>query len=274
MKKRRDNLIAISMVTLVGIAILFVFFPIENITFGNEIIPSESSRPKYCLEGICADESVFEDLPPYPDNFGEVHTLMYPEPYLGMVEDFSVHYPDEHYWKQPEFYGNSFVEQGLQYYTTRQNVAFSAGSGPYPGDMVMQTPNINDTYRTVTYWRSGLAVYKYQLFKLDINYPESSTIRMGEITVTQDPERAKECIDVEVSPRNIFLEPTKPKYRYDWTQKVEANVTVKCNGNWVVQLQPGDPDVEVERQYIREYGASSVSMQRSGGVWQIFILAE
>ena len=231
-----------------------------------------NQRPKssYCIGSSCVTDTVFEDLPKYPENFQAVHALFYPEPYLGMTENFSVKYPDEYYWKQPEFYANDWKEIGLQYYTTKK-MTFSAGTGPYPGDMMVSNITVNDTFPAMTYWHASWAMPKYQLFKLVPIYPENSTIRMGDYKVVQDPTKAESCFDVNVIPKNIMLEPTYPKFFYDWTQKIVVEITAKCKGNWVIQMMPTDPDPTFEKEQIRELGIFNVAQIRQGGIWQIFI---
>jgi hypothetical protein len=230
----------------------------------------EDLRPNYCSGGVCVSKAVFADLPEYPDNFADVKALTYPEPYLGMFEDFSDKHPDESYWKQPEFYGDSWTNEWLKYYTT-ETMRFRCCSGPYPGDQMVSNLTVGETYRLVTYWHAGPAVWKYQALRLQPTYPEYGKMRMGTVEVNQDPSRAEECVIVSVSPETILIEPTYPKLFSGWTQKVQLDITPKCPGRYFISMEPTAPDPEFERELIRKYGLNLVSTIRSGGIWNVVL---
>lgn len=230
---------------------------------------TSSSRPAYCIDGNCINKEVFSKLPEYPKNFIDVYYMVYLGQ-LSRLEEFSFNYPDKSYYLQPEFYADSFAKQGVQYYTTK-NIKFSGGSGPYPGDVVIQGANIGENLTAITYYHSSWAITKYQLMKLVPEFPEEAKTRMGAFVVNQDSEEAKSCLDIKLTPDNILLEPTSPYFYEGWVRKVVVSITPKCSGNWAVLLVPSDPDKSIEEYYLKLYGPTKLSTSRMGGAWQIFI---
>lgn len=227
---------------------------------------NKSYRPDY--EGV--DKSIFENLPPYPKDFKEVWNLVY-FGRLNTLENFSYDYPDEAYWKQPEFYADAF-ERNL--YAWRNNMFYIAGSGPYPADVVILNLTRCEWFDVITFWHvSPVPVTKYQGLGFVISYPRNGSTRMGSIRVSQDPEVAKACFDVQIQPGYILLSPTYPKFSYNWTQKIKARIYVKptCpKGTYLIQVSPGDPPADVEADWIRRYKLKYASM-KVGGAWQIFV---
>jgi len=254
----------VSIILVIGLVGTAVGYYVAN----RNITITISNRPVHCIEDKCINPEVFAQLPKYPEDFIDVYYLIY----LGQfstLEDFSYNYPDENYYKQPEFYADSFIEQGLQYYTTK-DIRFAAGAGPYPGDVVIKDINKNEKVRVITYYHASWAIPKYQLIKLIPEYPNESRTRLGKFTIKQNPDEARECINITVEPETIFLEPTYPYFYPGWTQKVVATVIPKCSGKWVVQLVPGDPDKDIELEYLKRYGLDLATI-RVGGTWQIFL---
>jgi hypothetical protein len=262
MKKRR--------ILLMLLVVILIVSPIYFFLGKSTNAQTSDLRPKYCIDEKCINPDIFSDLPKYPSNFDEVWVLLYPNVKLGFLEQFSSKYPDEYYWKQPEFYADDFRSDGIKFYTIK-NIMFEAGSGMYPADIIVSNITINQTFPVVTYWHSGWSIPKYQFFKLNPSFPENAVIRMGSYSVSQDPQQAQSCIKIDLYPSNLFLSPTYPKFYYDWTQKVTANITVMCSGKWAVFVSPSDPDPVAFQNIIREIGAYHVSQIPQGGTWQIFL---
>lgn len=232
-------------------------------------------RPRHCIGNVCADKSVFAELPKYPENLQEVSLAVESNAY-DLPENFSIKYPDENYYKQPEFYpDDSFQNQGLKYYTITP-IKWSAGSASYSGDYVISNMgnkdliHIGDTVRVITYWHAGYGIYKYQLFKLTPNYPDSMSIRMGSYSVVQDPSEAEKCFDVRIEPSNIMLEPSAPVFGYNWTQKITAYITVKCTGKFGIEIMPTDADPQFIQSAIRKYGIYNIVTNPIGSPFQVF----
>jgi hypothetical protein len=261
-------------VLLIAAALVGGYFFLVFSTFNGSAIADGDTgdyRPQYCIGDKCVDGSVFSELPPYPKNFADIKSLTYPEPFLGMFENFSMRQSDDYYYKQPEFYGDSWKAEWMKYYTT-DDTRFRCCSGPYPGDQMVSNLTTGDTYRIVTYWHAGPAIFKYQLIKLIPTYPSYGRMRMGTEEVSQDSKTAAECFDVSVDPENIIIEPTFPKFYSGWTQKVTLDIIPKCSGRWFVTMEPGDPDIGIEQDMIRTYGIGQISTIVSGGLWNILLV--
>ena len=90
-KKRRNNIWAIAgIVCLVIIAIFILSLYSQGIL--GQFVPEQESiffRPKYCDENGCIDENtVFRELPIYPEDFQEVDIMVENNRY-PIAEDFS-----------------------------------------------------------------------------------------------------------------------------------------------------------------------------------------
>lgn len=259
----------------VGI-IAFVIAIITGIVLSNPSTYTSNNRPKHCIGDECADSSVFSELPEYPENLREV-ALAVELSAFGMPENFSNKYPDENYYKQPEFYPDEmFVKQGLKYYIDN-SLRFSIGSGGYPSDVLISNManedliHINDTVRAIIYWHTGYAVWKYQVFKLVPTFPNNMSMRMETYKLEQNPQVAERCLDVKITPDNIILDPTYPSFGYEWVQKVEAEITVKCKGKFGLQVTSASADQWFYADMVRKYGLNKISNSISGQTWQIFV---
>jgi hypothetical protein len=151
---------------------------------------------------------------------------------------------------------------------------FSAGSGPYPGDVIIYNLHPGETQPVDTFWHSSCVVWKYQAFALHPEFPPSMNIRMGDIRVNQTPEEAGRCLSVGVWPKTIFLGKTFPRYQDNWATAVRAEITASpdCNPGWYgLELIPTDPDPATLESLELEYGITQVSGIRAGGAWQVFV---
>lgn len=261
---------------LLGLVIVASVVVYGFISLNDKENKTTSFRPEYCLQGECVGYSVFSNLPEYPKNMNEVRDAAYVNVY-GVMENFSVKYPDENYYKQPEFYpDNQFTDQWLQYYTYNK-LRFSGGFAPYPGDIVISNKEnsdlikLNDTIPVVSYWHTGAAISKYQPFKLVATFPENMKISMGDYYVEQNSEKARECLDIQITPENVFLGRTYQTLDNNWVVKVKAFITIKCVGEWVIEIIPEKPDNDFILSAVREYGIYSVATSVTGGGWRIFL---
>ena len=239
---------------------------------------NESYRPQYCDSSGCIPKEVFELLPPYPSNFRDIwFAVRYG--LISKLENFSTEYPDEYYWKQPEFYDTTFRDQCMQYYTylkwgQKQKVRFNiAGSGPYPGDVIVRNVTKGEEVEVITFWHDGCAVAKYQLFKLIPEYPKTVKARLGDLVINQDPLIAQKCFEVTIEPQHLLLEPNFPQFMYNWTQKVKAKIRVKnsCPSGWyAISIIPSEPDQHLREELLKKLGLKLTGIV-AGGAWQVFI---
>jgi len=238
-----------------------------------------SYRPRYCGKLGCLEERLF--ALPYPKNFVGVWNLVY-FGRLKQLENFSVDYPDEAYWKQPEFYADSF-RRNLDYYVNTKHTSI-AGFGPYPADVFVGNMTTCEYVDVISFWHTAhAAVTKYQAFTWRVEYPESGQIRMGMIRVEhQDPEVARKCFHIQIKPDYVILSPTwyhtdergeEKLFDYNWTRKVIARITLLpgCpKGLYLIQIVPTDLPEDLQQELYRKYGLKLASM-RIETPWQIFV---
>lgn len=262
---------------IIGIVLLLAIFGIVGYSMINKPTTApniNSNRPSYCDENGCVPEKVFMNLPDMPDDFLSKWALVY----YNRISDLDI--IEEEYWKQPEFYANSFKEQCMQYYTTLEKqdkvMFFSSGSGAYPGDIGAYNVDPGEDLKFVTFWHTGCAIARFQLFSLGVEYPENMNFRMRNISVNQRPEVAKNCFDIKIEPDYLFLHPSYPMFGYNHTQKVKLKVHVNegCpSGEYGLSVLPIDPPQDKLEKLEWEYGFK-LSSSRAGGVWNIYIGVE
>jgi hypothetical protein len=101
-------------------------------------------------------------------------------------------------------------------------------------------------------------------------------IKMENIKVNQNPEIARDCFDIKIYPEWILLDPNYPIFGYNHTRKIDMTIHVNenCpNGEYGINVLPGDPPKDVEERLQWKYGYGLSSM-RVGSVWQIYIKVE
>jgi hypothetical protein len=267
---KKQNLVAIAamlILTAFAVGIWALSLPSSNTIPNNSTNSSRDYRPPHCIGSECIQKDVFAALPDYPGDFQDKWLSVY----YGRVSDLE--WIGEQYWKQPEFYADDFNRQWMEFYTSK-GLTFMAGSGPYPGDVVIRDAKPGENISVLTYWHAGPANIKYQLLAFEADYPTNMSIRVGDIKVNQTTAKAKACFDVTTSPDWIILDKTYPTYGYNWAQKVYAQIHVKpgCSPGWYgVQLIPANPPQDVIERVEFDYGVTQVSSIRAGGAWQIFI---
>ncbi len=273
---------------IVGIACLVIIgiFTLSLYSQGilGQFVPEQESfyfRPEYCDENGCIDENtVFRELPIYPEDFEEVDIMVENNRY-PIAEDFSEKIPDENYYKQPEFYP-LWEDQGVPFYTPLKpgytpGYVGVVGYGSYPGDIIVSPIEPGQNFLTVTYWHTAWAVAKYQGMSLAINYPVKGETKMGMFKVNQDSEMVKNYFNVEITPNNLLLEPNYPLFGWNWAQKVKIDVHVNENtppGKYLIGISPVDPPKDLESQWIKEHRLKYTSVGMVGigrPTYQIFV---
>jgi hypothetical protein len=240
MKIKLITLIAIiAVLIVVGLILYFDVFGLFKI-----------KRPDYCDEYGCVPEEVFRKLPDYPRDFEDV------KKHIMSLETTKREYSEEYYYQQPEFYGNSFIEEGLSYYTklskprnfTYMNVM---GYGVYPSDVKIE---IDKEYDFITYLHTSWGVVKYQGLSLDVVYPENSDI-------------TEECFDVLITPSTFLLGRTYLSFDPDWTKKVKINIKASedCpKGDYFIGITPINVPKEFENEWLKLYGNGYMSLGMVG----------
>lgn len=255
-------------VALIYVIVLLIVVAVIVVSMHESELDKLGLRPQLCDEVGCVKTEVFEDLPDYPSDFMDKKVMVM----AGRMMDMSK--IGEEYWKQPEFYENSFESQCIQYYTGKTNMRFSAGSGGYPADMVIKNASQGDVFLAKTFWHAGCGIHKYQAFGLETLIPAKMSIRLSDVKVSQDPKIAEECFEVRMIPERIILSPSYPKYTYNWTQQVEAEITVSANcpsGFYGLQFMPASLSDRENEELLMKYGATKLSGMYVGGLWQLAI---
>jgi len=240
MEIRLTILIGIIVLLLIGLIFYFDVFGLFKIR-----------RPKYCDENGCVPEEVFRKLPEYPQDFQEV------KQHAMNLESAKKDYPDEYYYKQPEFYGSGFVEQGMGYYTklskprnfTYMNVM---GYGVYPSDIKIEVKE--EEYDLTSYLRAGWGIVKYQGLSLEVVYPEKEDI-------------AEKCFNVTITPSTFLLGRTYLSFDPDWVQKMRIKIKVNedCpKGSYIIGATPTRVPEEFESEWIKIYGNGYMSLSMIG----------
>jgi hypothetical protein len=199
---------------------------------------AKKERPAYCDDNGCIPKEVFRNLPEYPSDLEEVKYLMV------LSENVSKEYAEDYYYyKQPEFYTDSFLIKGIGYYTilskpknfTYMNVA---GYGAYPAELKLNAGNSG--YELTSYLHASWGVVKYQGIGLKVNYPED----------------LEKCLETELVPRAILLGRTYLSFDFNWAEKLKIKLKFKdCpKGNYLVTVSTTSVPRDIESEWIRIYG--------------------
>jgi len=242
-------------IKIVIILIILVF--LFSLLYFN-ISKPKKSRPEYCDSNGCIPKEVFRKLPTYPEDFEEVKYLM-----ILPLENFSKKYSDEYYYKQPEFYTDSFLKKGIGYYTKLskpQNFTYMnvAGYGAYPSELRIKVKE--GEYELASYLHASWGVVKYQGLRLKVNYPENS----------------EKCFDVTLIPRTILLGRTYLSFDLNWAEKIKIKLKVnkKCpKGNYILTVSTTNVPEEIEKEWIRMHGNGYIplGMVRVDPLIKIFV---
>ena len=226
----KTKLVIAILIILLIISLIF-YFDIFNLF-------KPKGRPEYCDNTGCVPEEVFRKLPKYPPDFEKVriHGL-----------DIEKQYPDENYYKQPEFLGSIFIRQGMPHYTKLSkphNFTYMivAGYGASPSDINLQAEK--DEHELTGYIHASWAVVKYQGLSLDVVYPKN-------------PDIAKKCFDVTLIPKTFLLGRTYLSFDPDWIQRVKIKIKVNENcpkGDYLIGIVPTVAPKEFEDEWIKIYG--------------------
>lgn len=211
-------------------------------------------RPKYCVGATCIQPEVFESLPDYPADFGQIDLLI-EHAKIPILENFTGGVADENYYKQPEFYP-TWESKGTEVFLSPTPGYFAMkGLGAYPGDIVIRPVKAGQDLITITFFHSAWGVIKWQGIGLEVIYPAEGNTEMGRFSVTQDPSEVKNYFEVEVEPKNMLVEPSYPVFYPEWSQKVKINIHINeitPPGKYLIGISVTNPSPELSEKWVKE----------------------
>lgn len=194
-------------------------------------------------------DGIFNKLPPIPKDMWRYRHMLSTGQILGDV--LCELTPD--YYTQPELYPN-FVTQHIKPYKYPDPYHWTPrGYGTYPADMETIMGQ-GDFVEVCTFFYTGFSVETYQGFGLQPIYPTKFTY--NKVNYIQNPEQVKEYLTVEITPKNILLEPAYLMFEKGWSQKITVKVISKENtpkGIYQIGFNPIKPDLDLASIWQTKY---------------------
>jgi len=205
---------------------------------------------KYKIKDI-----IEKNLPPLPDDFYYYKAKLMKTGYIDLCN-----LPEE-YWKQPEFYRDSFVEVGLAgYKNPNPNYWYPTGRGVFPSSQFVGEDGSlhpGDEITICTTLRTGWWVETQQGYRivptaLDKFYyePESREYKVAPSSVTS------KYIKVEIEPDIVVTEETYPVFSSEWVKLIKVHIKINENtppGSYAVGFTLTNPDSETMKKLSSEY---------------------
>jgi len=265
--------ILLGAIIIVSAVAIFAFTDIKTITFATNDKPYSSYLEEELLGSYpdCPDKADREYLPkkmfcqlPDKNKDFEEYMVLYEHGKIKDLESIPLNV-----WVQPEFSStwNGQVLKLLQYpepnrigggaKLPRTDNA-DAGITLSPGD----TGRVNFIIRN-----SPLSIF-FLGMQLEENYPAYQSLHYEDINIetTQDPDQARECFDVAITPNEFALAPSFPQivytedYHYAEMIKVKIKVNEDCpSGKYVLGVDPKAPSSEFSDNYFgKEYNGKKI----------------
>jgi len=146
---------------------------------------------------------------------------------------------DGGYWKQPEFYGDSWKNAQEKFYDNPDYVMWGVyGQGSIPREIGYSFKNLKkgDEFKLCTFFHNGFGVWTYQGFKL---------IPFGE----------NEYFKIEITPNEFITAPTFPVFEDEWTKKIEIKIIVKetpPKGDYIFRFNTQPPSRDFSREATKQ----------------------
>lgn len=264
MKIKRITIYALMAIILVSGVLVILSPSITGLSiFGNCDYPGKDVRPLYF--DCKTQNEMFGELPEMPEDFYETRSL-----FLYKFIDFTNKITDFRYWKQPEWFP-TYASAGGTLDAIRDYIQQSEKTGIwgttvwcagiYPSDFYVKT-RAGQAFTVYTWIRNAPHQNKYEGINLKESYPvcdffEERGFELGNNTVCQDPEYAKEHIDIKFTPDLFLLTPNFPVYTTDHTRMITVKINVSesiAPGRYVVGFDTKMPSEDFNRNYYAQYG--------------------
>ena len=146
----------------------------------------------------------YEEIPEKPSDF----TAFYREIWSGGYTDLCE--LEEAYWKQPEFYGDSWKNSKEKFYDNPNYGmwgVYGQGNVPMQASYTFENFKKGDEFEMCTFFHNGFGVWTYQGFEL--------------VPIEN------EYFEVILEPSELTVSPTFPVFEDGWTKKIRVKVRVK-----------------------------------------------
>lgn len=201
--KSKYIIISISAIIIVIAGILYFSLSLDNVNARIDI-NNTNGRPIY--NGI--ESSVFNDLPDYPSNFVIIRRDVYSNQIIELNRI------SESIYKQPEFYP-TWNTNGLMWFTHHDYSRWGVhGYGFFPGELNYNIHNMSkdDIINVYSFLHTSWGIETWQGIKL-----------IPDILMKADTR----YFDVTLTPNEVLLEPTFPKFYNNWSQIVNMQIVAK-----------------------------------------------
>jgi hypothetical protein len=234
-------------------------------------------RPKYPGMDEEDYENFFGELPPFPEDFFNIVSLIYE----GKITDFQR--IDESYWKQPEFYSGWYKSVNDSYINNDPKYWTPQGYGIFPLIKEVKA-KVGTTIDVTAYLRTGFGTSSYQGLILRPYLPNESISLTGTVLFEQI-EKAEQYIKPRIDePDNaiynefkdnltnnniaesdwfVILEPTYQKihkngneteigFPYDWVKPFNLEIEIASStppGMYCVAIKPDTPCFSINQEF-------------------------
>jgi len=155
--------------------------------------------------------------------------------YAGQL--FEVCDINENYWRQPDFYA-SWENGKKAFYDNPDYSRWGVhGHGASPSEIGYEVEAMKegDSFEICNFFHNGWGVWTYQGFEL----------------VPIENEYFK----VEVTPKNVLLEPTFPVFEQNWVYKIKLKVIAKkdvVEGDYIIGYDVKIPDKKLSNEWTKQ----------------------
>lgn len=239
----------------------------EDITLVEETYTRACTN--YEDEDTCVPDSMFRDLPPVPEKFGEIKALFWAD----KLDDWCN--LDIGYILQPEFYWK-WMHGGIQMYLDGIKPGRTAGIWGYtfyPAELTVLNIKPGETINICNFPRTAWFVEKYQAFRIVPVFPKGEIYGIGGIifsggltNITQI-EDISGYFEITTNPEFMILEPTYSHFHKNWVQKLNIQIKVAPNtppGKYMVGLNQAPPTKEQMQDLFWELGTAVVTTGNVG----------